>query len=99
RLNTSSVLVSPLNGASPGTDSKQGSLAFSTKRPGYSFERPGRRAFRCITLRDASLVCSRRPIFRSVCPNLDKVPLFCVAQVVAQLAEGFALLKDADSTT
>jgi len=29
----------------------------------------------------------------------NKVPLFCVAQVVAQFAEGFALSKDADSTT
>jgi len=27
------------------------------------------------------------------------VPLFCVAQLVAQFAERFALLRDADSTT
>jgi hypothetical protein len=30
-------------------------------------------------------------IFRSVCLNLDNVSLFFVAQLVAQLAEGFAL--------
>ncbi len=28
-----------------------------------------------------------------------RVPLFCVAQLVAQFVEGFALLRDADSTT
>jgi hypothetical protein len=39
------------------------------------------------------------PIYQSVCPNLAKAPLFCVAQSVAQLAEGFALSRDADSTT
>jgi hypothetical protein len=32
-------------------------------------------------------------------PNLDKIPLWFVAQSVAQLAEGFALSRDADSTT
>ena len=62
------------------------------ERPGYSFERPGRRVFRWITLRFESspFVC--------VCPNLDNVSLICVAQSVAHLAEGFALSRDADST-
>jgi len=84
------------------------------KRPGYSCERPGRRVLRCIGIwthpataeKQAEIVLpvvlarlESSTIFRSVCPNLDKVSLFCVAQVVAQLAEGFALRKDADSTT
>jgi len=34
-----------------------------------------------------------------VCRTHIRVPLFCVAQLVAQFAEGFALLRDADSTT
>jgi hypothetical protein len=60
------------------------------ERPGYSFERPGRRVFRWITLR-----LEFESIFRCVCPNWDKVRLLSVAQVVAQLAEGCALSGDA----
>jgi hypothetical protein len=64
------------------------------KRPGYSLERPGRLCFQVNYARRrlASwlLVVPARieSIFRRVCPNLDKVPLLFVAQLVAQFAEG-----------
>jgi hypothetical protein len=65
---------------------------YFASRPGYSFERPGRRVFMWITVRLESSP------FVGVCPNWDNASLISVAQSVAQLAEGFALSRDADST-
>jgi hypothetical protein len=84
---------------------KANRLREKAKQPGSSFESPGPSYFQGFELRHESLRrLQRKPrsffgsahptqiesIFRSVCPNLANVPLFFVAQLVAQLAEGIA---------